>query len=51
MGVELCLDRVQDCHRRSISSKERGSVHGIQGIIRILHNGLGKVTPMEIQQD
>ena len=51
MGIELRLERVQDRRRCSISRDERVGVCALRGIVRILNDGLGKVTPMDVQQD
>ena len=51
MGIQLRLERVQDRRRCSISHDERVRVCAVQGIARILDDGLGKVTPMDVQQD
>ena len=51
MGIELRLERVHDRCRCSISREERVGVCAVQGIARILNDGLGKVTPMDVQQN
>ena len=51
MGIQLRLQRVQYRRRGSISRDERVGVYAVQGIARILDDGLGKVTPMDVQQD
>ena len=50
IGQTLAIRLVQDHRQCSISRDERVGVCAVQGIARILDDGLGKVTPMDVQQ-